>query len=76
MLYESILADELSQPDENLVREGIARDLLDYGAALAAQDSPELARQVWERGLQSSKYACGWPWKTQIAHHLAEEVDS
>ena len=52
--YELILEEELSQPDENLVREGIARDLLDYGAALAGQGSIELARQVWDRGLRSS----------------------
>jgi hypothetical protein len=71
-LYESILEEELSKPDEDLVREGIARDLLDYGAALAAKNSIELARQIWERGLRSAEYACGWPWKTQIAHRLAE----
>src|SRR5215471_215099 len=71
-LYKSILDDELSRPAEDLVREGNARDLLDYGAALAALGSADLARQVWQRGLQSSEYACGWPWKTQIARRLAQ----
>jgi len=71
-LYKSILDDELSRPAEDLVREGIARDLLDYGTALAALGSADVARQVWQRGLQSSDYACGWPWKTQIARRLAQ----
>jgi hypothetical protein len=71
-LYKSILEEELSQPEENLVREGIARDLLDYGTALAGQGSTEMARQVWERGLRSSDYAGGWPWKARISHRLAE----
>jgi tetratricopeptide (TPR) repeat protein len=71
-LYKSILEEELSQPEENLVREGIARDLLDYGTALAGQGSTEMARQVWERGLRSSDYAGGWPWKTRISHRLAK----
>ena len=70
-LYKSILEGELSQPDENLVREGIARDLLDYGTALAALGSADAARQVWQRGLRSSEYAGGWPWKAQIGHRLA-----
>lgn len=71
-LYEVILEEELSQPEENLVREGIARDLLDYGTALAGQGSVDLAQRVWERGLQSSDYAAAWPWKPQISRRLAE----
>jgi hypothetical protein len=71
-LYEVILEEELSQPEENLVREGIARDLLDYGTALAGQGSVDLARRAWERGLQSSDYAAAWPWKPQISRRLAE----
>ena len=71
-LYKSILEDELSQQAEDLVREGIARDLLDYGIALEAMGSAVAARQVWQQGLRSSEYACGWPWKAQIVHRLAE----
>lgn len=71
-LYESILEHDLCQPAEDVTREWIVRDALDYGTALAAQGSIELAKHVWELGMRSSEYTAGWPWRTAISRRLAE----
>jgi Domain of unknown function (DUF4062) len=47
--------------------EALAREFLDYGIALAEHKAPEVARQVWQRGLDCPDELANKIWKGMIA---------
>ena len=69
--YEEVLAGERDGPGPQPDREGAARDLLDYGVALAGADRPADAQHAWKRGLACPDHAANWPWKDRIRQHLS-----
>jgi tetratricopeptide (TPR) repeat protein len=69
-LYEDLLANELTANEASCVREGAARDVLDYGRALDGIGKTQHAREVWERGLHYPDHAGNWPWKPRIERQL------
>jgi tetratricopeptide (TPR) repeat protein len=75
-LYEILLGDELNGNEASCVREGAARDVLDYGSALSGLGHVEHARDVWERGLSYPDHAGNWPWKPKIERRLRRGATS
>ncbi|MFD0684596.1 hypothetical protein [Actinomadura fibrosa] len=68
-LFAEHLASDLN--GEPSAREGLARDLLYYGRALAATGRASQARTIWEQGLRCPDHAANWPWKPRIERELA-----
>jgi tetratricopeptide (TPR) repeat protein len=71
--YQDLLDAELVRPEGPSSAEGLARNFLEYGQALAGGGHPEQARAIWERGLRCPDHAGNWFWKQRIEQMLREQ---
>ncbi|MFE6175301.1 hypothetical protein [Streptomyces sp. NPDC056464] len=70
--YEALLGPDVLDATEPPQNEGTARDLLDYGRALAAAGRTPEAVNAWRLAMTTPDHTAAWLWKPRVQRLLAE----